>query len=135
MPRLVVREFIKRHEWLRELWLGDSLRRLFAELPAHQQWELHDCYRPADDLTDDELTEHFSAIKQQHPHLSVLAGHHYGAIQNAYVEHEAKLAESPKRSGKGKAEVHFIVRPHVDAERLAAALELIDASIDKDALK
>lgn len=135
MPRLTVREFTKRHDWLRVLWLDDTSQLLFAQLPAHQQWELHDFYRPADALTEDELAEHFKAIKRQHPHLAVLAGHHYGAIENAYAAHQAEPADQLKRGAKGEAEVHFLVRPHVDAERLAAALRLIDTSVDNDAHK
>lgn len=135
MPRLTIREFIKRHELLRMLWLDDITQRLFAILPVHQQWELHDFYRPADALLADELTAHFDVVRQARPHLSVLAGRHYSVVRDAHLASLQPDTESRTAAGYGAIEVRFLARPHIDGERLAAARTLAAASVDEDALE
>ncbi len=133
MPRLTAHEFIKRHHFLRILWLDDRSQAMYALLPVHQQWELHDCYLPADALTDEELEAHFINLKRSRSNLLLQAGRHYAVLYRAVL---AGSHQSGSVSiSKGKVAVRFVARPHIDEEALAAALAIIASHgdvIDKD---
>lgn len=134
MPRLTIHEFIKRHQLLRMLWLDAGTRPLFALLPVHQQWELHDCYRPADRLDPEELASHFTAMRREQPNLLLQAGRHFAVLQRAHVASRSSGA-SPGVPSRGPAAVRFIARPHVDESALAAALSMIESAgavVDED---
>lgn len=136
MPRLTLREFIKRHELLRVLWLEGGTQIIFAELSPHRQWELHDFYRPADALNHEELRRHFLDSQAARPRLSVVAGKHYAVIRRAFLTADRLDSGDSAKRGRGRnVEVRFVVRPHVDVARLDAAVRLMDGSTDQDSFE
>jgi hypothetical protein len=115
MPRLNNDRYIRRHRWLRQLWLQQLTA--FSWLRPNQQWDIHDYYRPSEELTREQLLEDRQEIARKRPGLAQRASKALLIL--------AGRAPSPKlpvsKAGKRQIMVRALVRPQIDIERLARA--------------
>jgi len=127
MPRLTAKQYLKAHDQLRRFWLHDN--RLFAELSPTEQWQLHDYFKPDKDWSDLELLAHREHISKQRPSLPHQAGRALTRLHNKAAHYAllgVRRAKSPvaariRKQSERRLTVKAVVRPEVDADKLARA--------------
>ncbi len=139
MPRITYISFWERHDTLKHAW--EICQTLFAVIPHAQQLDVHQYYRPTEDLTDEQLREHWKTIGTQDKSLPNRASKAflrmkriYGrAFDNAhgdvqtfnrllYAVSRDSVMKPPKRN---QVPVMGVARPQPDVQKLAMALKLI----------
>lgn len=85
MPRITNQEHYRRHCFLRMLWCDPGLNIFFALLSVSAQWQLHEYYRPAEDLNEAEFKRHCQAIVTKAPQLRHVVGKHFKVIEDLFV--------------------------------------------------
>jgi hypothetical protein len=80
MPRLTNKEYIKRHRFLRSLWLDLRGQQFYAELDMGQQQNLHAYYKPHKEWTERELMAHRNKVDAKYPKLPQAAGRSFADI-------------------------------------------------------
>ena len=121
MARLTNQEFIKRHRLLRQLWLKHQAR--FALLKPTQQWDVHDYYRPSEELAEAELLANRRRISQERPALPHRASKAFKILIGLTPAPEPAVHTDP-RTGR-RIQVRAVVRPQIDVEKLASALLML----------
>lgn len=126
-----------RHQFLHMLWSTD-LKRAFLILTLSEQSAVHSFYRPAENLTEQELLDHLKAVRTKHPNLPQRAGKAYRKIEKTYLEAmhvangDAALFDAFMRERQASA-VSWTrrgqritltpqLRPEIDAKRIARAV-------------
>ena len=99
MPRVTPSEHYKRYHFLRTAWL--EFPKLYALLPLHAQWQVHEFYQPSKDITKAELTRHIRHLADTKPALVHQAGKHVRLMQRVF-RHVSKELDIP-RSEWGRA--------------------------------
>lgn len=132
--------FLYRHQFLHMVWVG--LPRFFPTITLTQQRVLHDYYLPVKELTDEQLHNHQAITAGEQPSLAALAGKAFHALERNYLEitelsggdpdrllallrQREHYTTSPARVGrlaKHRVRVTAVMRPEIDAERLAQVL-------------
>lgn len=134
MSRLTANTHYQCHTFLRRLWLTHDV--LFSVLSVSAQQQLHDFYRPAVELTPQELQAHRKVVTTREPSLPNRAGKHYRRIRTQYrqgLSHSiARTATSQvvsppillgaEPSPSMKVVVHPIARPEPDLDQIVLAI-------------
>jgi hypothetical protein len=124
MPRLTNDRYIKRHLLLRQLWLKHQAR--YALLKPTQQWDVHDYYRPSEELTRAELLEHRRRVSRERPALPQRASKAFKILIGAApAAPPADTIINAGPRGDRRIRVRAIVRPQIDVEKLASALLML----------
>lgn len=128
MPRLTTQQFLARRHWLVRVWLENQ--DTFGWLSSRQQGALHEFFRPAELLTDQEAITHRQQCSQVQPSLPAVAGRAYQVLvtaQQAWRQAPAPVALGRRnhRLTVDQLHVRAIRRPQPDFKRLARAIYLI----------
>jgi hypothetical protein len=145
VPRLSNTAYCGRHEFLQRAWYDFQI--IYTILSPQAQWDLHDYYRPQDDLSTERLITHREAITKQFPSLPNKAGKSYLYIHDICVlaleqaDTEQDFRDYVKRFvpitsksitypvvGRHKAHnVHItsLVNPTIDTQKLTVAIWLL----------
>jgi len=109
---------------LRRLWLHD--KQAFSYLAPHQQWQLHDFFQPAKDLTKDQLLQHRQTITAQQPSLPHQAGRAMRALRAGLRVRTTSPAITGIKHGRSThIQARAIVMPDIDEAKLAQAFLLL----------
>jgi len=122
MPRLTNDQYIKRHQLLRQLWHKHQAR--FALLTPTQQWDVHDYYRPTEELTKPELLERRRRISHERPALPHRASKAFKILIGAAPASATPTVHTDPRTGR-RIQVRAVVRPQIDVDKLASALLML----------
>lgn len=147
MPRLTRRDYITRHNFLKQIWAHHS--ELFAVLPVKQQWEVHRYYQLSHGLSEEQLVDYRKTIEREEASLPQRASKAYAQLDRvfryAFEVSEgdgAKFRETVNRftadksvgHGKKRLRVGAVVKPEPDLERFSKALvELAKDDADSEA--
>jgi hypothetical protein len=130
MPRLSKKRYWKYHKWLKHLWEEDIM--VYAAISPARQRQLHDFFQPSKDMSREELLEHRQRVTAEQPNLPHQAG---WALKHLQAEIQKPRVVVPQRKyvqNRG-AKAHRIIRPEIDANKIARALLLMayrEADID-----
>ena len=124
--------FINRRRALRADWKADG--HAMSYLTANEQWALHAAYHPSnDDMSDAEALAAYHAMEKEHPDriaAAEAAGARFAAA-TGQVQDEARHKEQERAAGvipkrriakNRNIQVHGLVRPEIDLEKLARAI-------------
>lgn len=121
MPRVPLTAYCERRNKLRQLWKADHGNLL--GLSATEQWALHEYYRFAEDLTQNQVREHWNQQHAKRSSLSQRAGRGYAAFESIIkAKHLVKAQPRPKSKKLGKVKVDSVVLPQPDVKKLAKTL-------------
>ncbi len=124
MPRLTDKQYLKYRKYLRKLWLTRT--GLYANLLPTQQWQIHEYFRPDEELTDKQLLAHRKDITAQYPSLPHQAGRtikEFGQMLRAKAPSRAtKTTITNKRGQTNTIRTGSVVRPQIDIPMLARVL-------------
>lgn len=129
MPRMSKKDYWKYHKTLRHLWLNHQY--LYSYLSPERQWQLHDFFKPAEDIAREQLLEHRQAITKDRPGLPHQAGWALKELTQTVGTFASQPKPKPKATrqrGKPTAKrykVYSIVRPEIDYDKLADALLML----------
>jgi hypothetical protein len=76
------------------LWVGFPA--FFLTISYNDQRAIHNYFRPADNLTDEQLLEHFKAAKAQDPRLPSAAGRAFRKLETIYRRTSAEARGDPE---------------------------------------
>jgi hypothetical protein len=128
MPRLTDKQYLKYRKFLRRLWLQH--KEAYSHLTPNQQWQIHEYFRPSEELTNEQLLEHRKDITIQHPSLPHQVGRNikeFGQILRSKSKSRATVSKYTNKRGQTRnIRVRSIVRPKIDTRRLARALIELD---------
>lgn len=135
MPRVTFEEFHTRHKELREAWGGPVS--FFSNLDPHEQWYLHDYYRPSEKLTKEELRAHWQELHAKSTPLHQQADRAYARLKSSLdgetYESQPKTQVS---SGRGFNVVVFgTVNPKPDAKLALDAVRMLAEEMRMEAEK
>ena len=120
MPRFTNKEYLQRHEVARRIW--QQYRGKFGDLSVNQQWDLHDFYRPSEELTAEALIEHRRRVSRERPSLAALANKAYKILVDPNPPTAVSVTPAAAVGSKRAIRVRAIVRPTPDLRKLARAL-------------
>lgn len=126
MARISDHDFLDAHRRLKRWW--DTDVGLYGYLRPGEQWDLHVFFQPSKDLTDEQLLEHRRTITEEEPGLPQRAGKALAKLRREaemVAVQRAAAASRPRAYVKPKdrqVTVQAVVRPEIDASRLARAL-------------
>jgi hypothetical protein len=141
MPRVTSSLHYKRHLFLRTAWL--NFPKLYALVPLHAQWQIHDFYQPSKELTETELIAHTKDLAKTNPALVHQAGKHVRLLQKVFryistelgiprTEWYRALAGSIQHYNPSPAHMETtdghrytivaVARPELDVQKLVKAL-------------
>ncbi len=131
--------YLQAHRALRSLWLEPD-GAVFAELSPHEQWYLHDYFRPSEQLPDQDLLAHRKAISRQRPCLPQSAGRALSLLVRmlqTYVEPRPAVIRKPgERLPTTRVHhitVRAVVQPEPDVARYApAVVQMVMKKHEKD---
>jgi hypothetical protein len=117
MPRLNNRTYYDRYLLARDIWHRHQGR--YGDLSYQQQRDIHDYYRPSDELAEAELVEHRKQITPERPTLPARASKAFKALvapdrQPGGIVHTI--------SAKRAIRVRAVIQPHPNIKQLARAL-------------
>jgi hypothetical protein len=121
MPRLTNQTYINHCHYLRQLWL--QANQTYARLSPTEQWNLHDYYQPAKDLTDQQRLQHRNDISKQRPALPAQAGKAFHRLQ-------AGASVPPTRHGH--ILLRSVVQPELNVDEFVAALLAIAEQLQRE---
>lgn len=138
MPRVTFETYRSRHDQLYQIWSEN--KELFSYISSTKQWEIHSYYLTADDLSDEELRQHFDVVPIYDPSQPNRAGKVYAELMEQ-IEIQERLAArapvepscTPRRRGEASdLSISVVVNPHIDLTKLSRIyLELADQMIKK----
>ena len=134
MPRQPDKQYLKIHKRLKRFWF--KAQRVYSYLTSNEQWQLHDYYRPSEDLSEDQLITHRAEITKARPALPHQAARALEKLDAAAANWALKAvrprepALSPaRRKGSGRRKhnlvIRSIVRPKIDIKKLSRAIILL----------
>lgn len=138
MPRVTFEKYCRQREDLKNTWAHRAGN--FSKLSAENQWRLHDYFRFSEDLTRDQLYEHWVEMRKDsnssHPQC---AGRAYLAMRPYIVSVPIKPVSTPdERPVRGKKNVQKVVRveglvrPEIDVDKFVKVLmEIARKSCEK----
>lgn len=85
MSRITDQEQYRRYQFLQMLWCESKLQVFWALLSLPAQWQIHEYYRPAEELSPTELNDHLQKLKTQRPELSRVAGRHFKYLEAVFT--------------------------------------------------
>jgi hypothetical protein len=115
MPRLTNHDFLVLHHALRQLWLDKRL--VFGDLTSRQQWELHQYFVPARDMSHAKLLAHRRQVTKEHPSLPQRAGRVIGLLLRGSATPPVRTTD-----GDRTISVRAVVKPAPDFRRLQGAI-------------
>jgi hypothetical protein len=122
MPRTNLSHYLTLHDLLRKIWL--EKRASYGHLRPHDQWLLHDYFRPENDWTDAELLEDRSNIIKQRPSLSSQAGKALARFDRL-LSTQRPVSPGSTSSKDREVIVRPVVRPEIDIHKFSRALLLL----------
>ena len=129
MPRLNNNTFIKRHLWLRRLWLEHQPR--YGVLGPTEQWAIHDYYQPSHELSNTELLAHRAAISKERPALPAQASKAFKVLIDPRTNPNRSATFDTDERGR-TLRLTGVVNPEIDVEKLARVLlEMAERLADK----
>lgn len=123
MPRVPLTAYCERRNKLRQLWKADHGNLL--GLSATEQWALHEYYRFAEDLTQNQVREHWNQQHAKRSSLPQRAGRAYAAFESFIAAKQLVKSSKQPRSKQlklGKVKVDSVVLPQPDVKKLAKTL-------------
>jgi hypothetical protein len=96
-------------------------------LLPHEQWDLHEYYRFTEQLSEDQLHQHWRSVQAAGSSLPHRAGRAYAAFQPFLVDEPIRIVVQPpvssaKRRQVKAVQIKSLVRPEIDIEKLARVL-------------
>lgn len=125
MPRLTDKQYLEYRKFLRRLWL--HRQEAYSYLTPTQQWQIHDYFRPSEELTTEQLLQHRKDIAAKRPSLPHQVGRtikEFGQVMRGKAKPRGVTELKVPASGRGRARtirVRGIVRPQIDYDKLALA--------------
>jgi hypothetical protein len=130
MPRLTHLIYVRRHQYVRDVWLKEQ--KWFLLVPTRDQRPLFEFYCPHRDLTDNELREHRRAVTAAHPSLPQQASkiliRWLDEVDRCFDLAEQAAAMPPVsaptkyiRSKDKQLEVGVVIKPEPDWARIVIA--------------
>ncbi|HEX6416099.1 MAG TPA: hypothetical protein VFZ62_01095 [Candidatus Saccharimonadales bacterium] len=141
MPRVTPTKHYYRYQFLRVAWL--EFPKLYALLPLDAQRQVHEFYRPSEELTKNELVTHIKALNNTKPTLVHQVGKHvrimkevfrriskelgvpppewHGAMGSAVQHVNSSPANMETKDGR-QYTISALARPEVNIQLLARAL-------------
>lgn len=133
----VAKAFLYRYRFLHMLWLGFPF--YFTTVSFNDQRALHDYYRPAEELTDDQLLNHRARMADERPGLAARAGKAFRHLEVLYLRLTKEAGGNPERlqalllnhthgsygkpDKKGRRlKVVGLARPTIDTKAMAQSL-------------
>ncbi|MCQ9163105.1 hypothetical protein [Arthrobacter sp. STN4] len=125
MPRVTFETYRSRHDQLHQIWTEN--KELFSYISATKQWEIHGYYLSSDDLSDEELRQHFQAVPIYDSSQPNRAGKVYAELMDQIEIQErlvtqaaAAIPRTPRRRGDASdVSIRVLVKPHVDINALS----------------
>lgn len=129
MARLTNQHYLLIHRQLRKAWL--EVPHCISWLTPTEQWQLHDFFQPANQLTEVELLAHRRDITKRRPTLPSQAGR---ALAKLYrIAQTSQLIKQVTPIGHGRhIAVYGLVNPELDLEALAHILVDIATHLDDE---
>lgn len=128
MPRVTFEKYCRQRQDLKDTWNYRAGN--FSKISAESQWRLHGYFRFSEDLTQDQLYEHWLEIHKDLSSSSPQnAGHALAAMRPYIVNAPIKAVSTPderpmrrKKNVRKVVRVESLVRPEIDVEKFAKVL-------------
>ena len=135
------KQYLRIHKRLRRFWF--RAKSVYSYLTPNEQWQLHDFYRPSEELSDEQLTVHRVEITKARPALPHQAVRALEKLDAAAANWALKAvrprepALSPaRRKGSGRRKhnlvIRSIVRPKIDIKKLSRAIILLAEDLARE---
>lgn len=148
MSRITPSTHYQRYQFLRTAWC--EFPKLYAVLPLHAQWQIHEFYQPSNELTKAELIAHIKQLTKIKPALVHQAGKHYKRMYAIFraVSEELDIPKADRMKALGTATQYYkptstnttisngkytlspVARPEIDIHKLAQALWELASKMD-----
>ena len=128
------KHYLKVRNRLKRYWF--KAQSVYSYLTPNEQWQLHDFYRPSEDLSEEQLIAHrakITAARPSLPHQAVRALEKLDAAAANWAVKAVRPREPApapaRRKGRGQREhnlvIRSVVRPKIDTAKLSQAIILL----------